>query len=179
MESLERMTREKTINLSFRREDFEEIYNLKKEGSIILNRHTRIYFWIVIVLGIAFSASLFYSTSENRYVTVSLMFFVWLILFTIVLYSVAKPILKWKRSVLNFIKTNESYKKHVLILTENCIELVEDEARTLEKWSSISNIKIEADYLILSGSKSFIFPKRSMAEAEFEYLKEFVTNKFR
>lgn len=173
------MPEEKKIALKFSRENFEEIYNLKEYSSIIRNRHTRVYFWMLIALGIVFPVSLFYSISENKFVVLSIMLFIWFILAVVALYAAAMPYIRWVKKVVTYIKTFEKYKMHELILTENSMELIQDETHTLERWSSIANIRIEPEYLVINGSSQYIFPRKSMTEAEFEYLKTIAVNKIR
>lgn len=170
---------EKVIPLIFRKEDFEEIYNLKEYRNIILHSDIRNHLLTVVLFAAALLVSIFYSIYKNESIVLLVLLFIGLTGTSINLYFAMRPYMRWKKSVIRFIHSMKAYKRHTLILTESCMELLQDESRTLEKWSSISSFKIETAYIMLTGSSIFMFPKASMTEECFEDLAIFVTGKIK
>lgn len=166
---------QKIIPLNFNRDHLEELYHLKEYRNLFVNRRTRGYLFTVIACASTFLISIFYSIFSNKLIVLSVVSFLGLLFSLIILYLIARPFKKYKRSIVDWIDLMETYSNQKLILTENSFALIQDETETIEKWETISNVKIAPNYISIKGAEQFIFPKASMAENDFEHLSSFVS----
>jgi hypothetical protein len=64
---------------------------------------------------------------------------------------------------------NEKFKTHKLILTESYFSLIQDENEDIHKWSAFTHIEIKENYLTLTGTSQYFFPKKSMLNEDYDY----------
>lgn len=158
------------IELHFNRKDFEEIYFRNKHGNFILSPMLKGSFITFIIFLAVFCCTVTYSylTNKNAWLIVIASI---LTLITFIPYFIkVLQLKKWRTSVLGIIHANEKYKQHKLLLTDSTLTLVQDGTEQITKWSAFTHAEISNDYLTLTSSFSYVFPKKSMTLDEYDYL---------
>ncbi len=84
-------------------------------------------------------------------------------------YTKAAQIIKWRRTVKDFIRHNENYKYHKLILNESSFTVVQDDKEEIQKWFAITHVEIGKNYLLVNGPTQFLFPRNAMPEDDYQF----------
>jgi hypothetical protein len=84
--------------------------------------------------------------------------------------------LKWKNAVEASLKKLIKYDVQVLTLTPGCIELMNSDETSIDRWEKIDQVSIKSDYLSMTGKDgtAYLFPKKAMEPGEFEILIDYV-----
>lgn len=99
------------------------------------------------------------------------------IFFSLIVYdfwSVAGPILKWKRLVLNFLKEVESVQQLKFMYNDVYFVHLQDKTELKQAWSVIDRAEITDRFIWLFSDRNILLPKNSMSQKEFELLSETV-----
>lgn len=168
---------EKLIELTLRRQDFEDIYFRKSNGYVYSSPLINPILILLMSLVAIFSFSLYQSIVYNTYIVLSVMSFLFLLSVAISYFYVVYKIWRRKVSISDYLDDISRVKKHTVLLTEKAMCLTQDANETIEKWSAITKAVLHEDYISFEGQQVFLFPKKSMTEPEFEYFKNLVKNK--
>ncbi len=170
-----------TIELTFRMEDFRNLYYSGDRKSIFHWRNTQ---KSMLATGYfaAFSA-LAYLMAQNHAGWV----FVFIIAILITAGSLVFFLLntykyyQWKGGVENYLKKQSQYPSQTLVLTNTTIELTSPEGTFIDKWESIKNVVIDKNHIMLKGNEpiQYLFPVQAMNISDYEQLKEFVGQRMR
>ena len=165
------------IDLVFRRADFEAIYFGNGYDRILTNPQTRRLAYTAIVVGIIWAVVLI----DTVYAHHSQLIFLALTgVFAITIARLRKrvaPILRWKKEIRVFFDRLESYKHCSLLVTDESFTLTQDTETGTDRWSAVRKTEITEDYISITASTDYLFPRNSMQEAEFERLKAVVLEK--
>lgn len=170
---------EKIINLTFRRRDFEDIYFKNSQGNIFLDTGIKKSFLIFLVFIIISCVLLVYSISTDKYIFLTVISFLCLLITGFMYCRQAIYIWNWKQKINSFLNELSHIKIHKITLTAYTISLEQDDEKTIEKWSAITKITMSEDYISLKGTQDYLFPKKSMSEIEFNYLADFASEKIK
>ena len=170
---------EKVIELKFRREDFQDIYFRNKQGSIFKNAEIKSSYSICLIFLIIFCISLCISILKNTFIIVTIFAFLALLSASIVYFIKARHIWKWRSSVNTSISKLSEIRDSKITLTQNTICICYDALEIIEKWALFTKVTINEDYVLLLGGENHLFPRKSMAESDFKYLKDFVARKIK
>ena len=169
----------KTIDLVFRRKDFEEIYFRNNQGNIYFGPNIKVPFLLLCIVVVTFLFALYHSISEDRYIVFTVISFFCLLLVGYSYSRQANQVWKWKKSINSYLNDLSLFKSHKIILTDTSFCLNQDAEETIEKWSEIKKAILKEDYIYLYGSQSYFFPRKSMTEEDYKRLWDIVKDKIR
>lgn len=87
--------------------------------------------------------------------------------------DVARPIIAWKKSVIDFLNRSEQIKVLKLLYTDEYIIHREDEKDVKMNWSAITHASINDRYISFEQERNyFLIPRKSLTAAEFAALSE-------
>ncbi|MFN8416360.1 MAG: hypothetical protein U0U66_08520 [Cytophagaceae bacterium] len=156
------------IQLTFRREDFWEIYFNNNEGNWLLNKTTKMSFYYVIItsVGVLYHYTVGYS--------IDIPIEIILLICGIVGFDFGMKFhtyYKWRESIIAYFQKNEAYKSSTIEITPTQFFLEQDDNLSIEKLDSIKTLKVEENYIYLEGSTGYTIPRKSMTEEEYQQLK--------
>lgn len=165
------------INLHFDRKHFEDFYfkdgheklffspTVKKDSKLAL-----VCFGIFITVGV-------YHLITQQHIGALIVSAVVLLISLIQLGRNLYVVLKWKKSVKDYLDEVSTYKSNKIILTEQTFTLVRDEHETIVKWSSFKRLDITPLMVSFIGETSFAIPQRAMSESEYKRFYEIIKEK--
>lgn len=165
---------ERTIQLTFNRKDFEEIYFRDQKGSIFFNPSIKKVFISFLITLLLFMASFRYSQTTNKLIFLTVLTFLALLVISIHYFRQAYEILKWRKDIKRYIVETSKIKEHTLIVNTHSISLIQDTVETITKWSSCTGAKFEEDFIWLFAIENHLFPRKSMSPEDYNYLKEVI-----
>lgn len=168
----------KKIELTFRREDFEEIYFKDRQESIYLNETIKPHFISLFILLILLISSLYYYYHTNELPVVPIILSCIFLIQLIVYIIRARVILKWKNQVTSYINSLAKINKHSIFLSEESLTIIQDNETIISKWIVFTKATINDESILLFGNDNYVFPKKSMGIRDYEYLKNFISSKF-
>jgi|GEM_PF-2688786 len=159
------------LPLHFRKADFEAIYYKDNYHLIFKNPNTRNQALLAIVVGIAWLAVgarlLISGGNQTIFVVISIL----LAITAARLKKRTDSIKRWKKEIGIFLENLEKPTNRALVLSEEGFTFEEDnEADKIERWEEVLQADIEDDYISISASVDYLFPKHSMAPGDFEQL---------
>ena len=86
---------------------------------------------------------------------------------------------KWKKSIFSYLDREEKYSRNKIILSEEYFTLVQDNKESIEHWSNFKTVNIYETYVSMAGSTTYLIPKKCMADAEYDVLKEWISTKLK
>ena len=167
----------KIIKLIFRSQDFEDIYFKDRQGDIFWSTPVKQNFVIALVFISAALISLAYSLYTNQFWGIPIFL---LFLFAIAFFIYAKQvsvILKWKKQVIKYLSDLAKIKKHEITLTNEALTIIQDNEVIITKWSTFTKVTLNNESISLSGNDNYFFPAISMSVNDYEYLKQFISDK--
>jgi hypothetical protein len=164
-----------TIELIFRKQDFEDIYFKDRQGNIFFSNAVKQYFIIASVFAGLFLFSLAYSFFTNHNWGIPIFFFFIFISSLLNYLWHVSPIIKWKKNVAEYLNMQAEFKSHTLTLTNEALTITQDDKVTILKWTSFTKAILKNESITLVGSENCLFPKRSMHLNDYQYLKEFIS----
>lgn len=167
----------KEIELKYNRKDFEEIYFRNGDNRILLNPNLRKDFNIIIVIAAVLTGTSIYYEATGKNAGFVIFLFILISLASIRFYAKATPFITWKSTINSYLNDLEKIKKSKLVLSSNTFSLIQDEKETIEKWSEFKKVEIEPTYLLITGSTTYLIPKKSMKDFEFELFRKIITEK--
>jgi hypothetical protein len=167
-------TSERTIDLNFSRKDFEDIYFRDNQANIYFSPQIKNSFIVFLAILVLFISSIAYSllTGENAWLVPVLLTSLLLALYNY--YRKASLIVRWRKSVLEFIDKNSQFKSHKLVLNQNFLSLIQDQTETVARWSVFTKTTIDESQISLIGTDNYLFPKKAMSADDFEFLCEMI-----
>ncbi len=165
-----------SIELTFRENDFKEIYYSKGKENIFVYAPTKKILFRLFCLLIFTAAIYFLSLKYSIFSWLLFLCFLSIILLAIQFYNYAPTYYSWKKEVDNYLKELSHKKNFKLIIKEHSFDYVAAEETIIEKWANISSSKIRNDYIsMLSNSgERYLFPAKSMTKANYEKLIELI-----
>lgn len=165
------------IPLTFRRQDFEEIYFKNNQQSIFKSAELKHDFIIMMLFGSLGIVSLLYFLITDKYWRFPA-FLLFMFVVSLIFYIIkARPVLKWKKQVVSYLNGLEKIKHHEIIITNEALTCIQDEVTTIVKWENFSKAVLNDQSITLSGVESFFFPKKAMTANDFTFLKEHIASK--
>jgi len=170
---------EHTIELKFRRKDFEEIYFKGDYSSILKSPSVKTPLITATTTLVVFTGWLVYSLVTDRG-SWFLLFLATIFLIALIIYiQRASRIQKWRNEVKHYLDSLAVIKSFSLTLSNDALTLIQDERETICKWTSFTTASIESDHLSLNGPEKYVFPKKSMKSEEFSNFVEIVRSKIK
>jgi hypothetical protein len=159
------------ITLNFNKTDFEELYFKNGSDRVLLSKIVKGQFILTLIAGALFISSLIYSIIVNKswgiFTIVTLIF----VLIVNQLIRKMTPVIKWKRSIRDFLNEQAKFISSKLTLSEKTLTVKQDTTITIVRWIDFKKVVIDDKSIILFGDKDFTFPKKSMTWQEFDLLR--------
>ena len=165
------------INLNFNRKFFEEIYYKNDKANLFFGPERKNISISIIIL--SFLLFVTKSNSSLQSTNWGLFYFLLLIEIALIINLTIRVVslLKWKKSIKEYLDFVENHKTFKLIADENTITLKLDENITQEKWNEIKSCEINNEYISIKSNYDYFLPKKSMTESEYENLKNIISQK--
>ena len=160
---------EKTISLDFNRANFEELYFKDNQQNLFLSPLVRQELVTLVIVLSFLITSVIYSLVTDRNAWLIVVFTIFTLLLFIPYYLKAKQVFTWRKDVIRMLDKYEKIKSHKLVLTEEALCLIQDETEEIHRWSAFNHVEISDNYLLLTGTAQFFFPKKSMQMDDYAY----------
>lgn len=170
-----RLNDDKIINLNISKKDFEEIYLQGDQGSLFFSPTVKGKLITTIVVAVILLV-LFYFRDDLSKEKFGILYFVsFLFLLCAVYLSLAiNKVSKWKKEVVKYLKTLENTEIYQIQFNTKVFKVNLNDNKETSLWKEFTAAEISDKFIGLEGKFNYMFPKKSMQEADFELLKQAV-----
>jgi len=170
-----RINDDKIINLKINKGDFEEIYLNGDQGSLFLSPTVKGKLITTIIVA-AILLILFYFKDDLSKEKFGILYFVsFLFLLCAVYLSLAiNKVSKWKKEVVKYLKTLENTEIYQIQFNTKIFKVNLNDSKETSLWTEFTAGEISEKFIGLEGKFNYMFPKKSMSEADFNMLKDAV-----
>lgn len=170
-----RINDDKIINLKINKGDFEEIYLNGDQGSLFLSPTVKGKLITTIIVA-AILLILFYFKDDLSKEKFGILYFVsFLFLLCAVYLSLAiNKVSKWKKEVVKYLKTLENTEIYQIQFNTKVFKVNLNESKETSLWTEFTAGEISEKFIGLEGKFNYMFPRKSMSEADFNMLKDAV-----
>lgn len=170
-----RLNDDKIINLNISKKDFEEIYLHGDQGSLFFSPTVKGKLITTIVVAVILLV-LFYFKDDLSKEKFGILYFVsFLFLLCAVYLSLAiNKVSKWKKEVVKYLKTLENTDIYQIQFNAKVFKVNLNDSKETSLWTEFTAAEISDKFIGLEGKFNYMFPKKSMQEADFELLKQAV-----
>ena len=170
-----RINDDKIINLKINKGDFEEIYLNGDQGSLFLSPTVKGKLITTIIVA-AILLILFYFKDDLSKEKFGILYFVsFLFLLCAVYLSLAiNKVSKWKKEVVKYLKTLENTEIYQIQFNTKIFKVNLNDSKETSLWTEFTAGEISEKFIGLEGKFNYMFPRKSMSEADFNMLKDAV-----
>lgn len=170
-----RINDDKIINLKINKGDFEEIYLNGDQGSLFLSPTVKGKLITTMIVA-AILLILFYFKDDLSKEKFGILYFVsFLFLLCAVYLSLAiNKVSKWKKEVVKYLKTLENTEIYQIQFNTKVFKVNLNESKETSLWTEFTAGEISEKFIGLEGKFNYMFPRKSMSEADFNMLKDAV-----
>jgi hypothetical protein len=170
-----RINDDKIINLKINKGDFEEIYLNGDQGSLFLSPTVKGKLITTIIVA-AILLILFYFKDDLSKEKFGILYFVsFLFLLCAVYLSLAiNKVSKWKKEVVKYLKTLENTEIYQIQFNTKVFKVNLNDSKETSLWTEFTAGEISEKFIGLEGKFNYMFPRKSMSEADFNMLKDAV-----
>ncbi|MCS3532661.1 YcxB family protein [Chryseobacterium sp. JUb7] len=169
------MSEEKVIVLKPERQDFEEIYFSGNQGSLFFSSTTKGKMVTTIVVGLILLIMFFFKDDFTKEKFGILYFVSFLFLLCAVFLSVSiNKVSIWKKQVNGYLTKLENCKVYEITFDQNFFTVNIDHEKETSEWKDFQYFDSTEKYIALEGKYSYMFPKKSMSEKDYNILKQTV-----
>lgn len=167
------MSEEKVIVLSPKRKDFEQIYFSGNQGNLFFSATTRGKTFTTIVVGLILLILFFFKDDLSKEKFGILYFVSFLFLLCAVYLSVSiNKVSRWKKQVNFYLNKLENCKIYEITFDRNFFTVNIDGEKETSEWKDFQYFDSNGRFITLEGKYSYIFPKNSMSEKDYNLLKK-------
>lgn len=169
------MSEDKIIKLTPNRKDFEDIYFSGNQGNLFFSPTTKgktvttIFVGLILLILFCFKGDL----SKEKFGILYFVSFLFL-LCTVYLSLSINKVSRWKKEVHRYLKTLEDSKIYELRLNNEIFNVNLNHQEELSQWEDFKDFEISDAFISLEGKYNYMFPKKSMAEKDYNLLKKIV-----
>ncbi|MBW8523584.1 hypothetical protein K0U91_12470 [Chryseobacterium chendengshani] len=169
------MNDDKIINLNVSKKDFEEIYLKGNQGSLFFSPTVKGKFITTVVVATILVILFFFKDDLSKEKFGILYFVSFLFLLCAVYLSLAiNKVSKWKKEVIQYLKTLENTEIYQIQFNSKVFKVNLNDNKETSLWTEFTAAEISNTFIGLEGKFNYMFPKKSMQEADFELLKQAV-----
>ncbi|MCX8532847.1 hypothetical protein [Chryseobacterium luquanense] len=170
-----RINDDKIINLKINKGDFEEIYLNGDQGSLFLSPTVKGKLITTIIVA-TILLILFYFKDDLSKEKFGILYFVsFLFLLCAVYLSLAiNKVSKWKKEVVKYLKTLENTEIYQIQFNTKVFKVNLNDNKETSLWTEFTAGEISEKFIGLEGKFNYMFPRKSMSEADFNMLKDAV-----
>lgn len=162
----------RVISLKFNKKDFEEIYFRNNWVSLFFSSETKGKTITVIISALILCFVYFDDWVGVGNLGISIILSVILFFTSLHLLLNILNIVKYKKGIISYLKSMDMYRIFELQLTDDFLYIRLDNDESFTSWNEFKNIQINEQYIALEGKTNFLFPRKSMNEADYDYLKD-------
>lgn len=167
------MSEEKVITLKPERKIFEDIYFSGNQGSLLFSPTTKSKTIMTIVSVIILLIAFLFKDSLSKDSVGVLYFLSFIFLLCAIFLSVSiNKVSRWKKQVSNYLKVLEKCKIYEIRFDQNFFTVNIDGEKETSEWKDFEYVDSNNDFISLEGKYSYMFPKKSMSEKEYSFLKK-------
>ncbi|MDN4013954.1 YcxB family protein [Chryseobacterium gambrini] len=167
------MTEEKVIVLKPKRKDFEEIYFSGNQGNLFFSSTTRGKTITTIVIAVILLIVFVFRNDFTKEKAGILYFVSFLFLLCAVFLSVSiNKVSRWKKQVNNYLNKLENCEIYEIRFDENFFTVNIDGEKETSEWKDFTYFDSNNEFITVEGKYSYMFPKKSMSEKEYSFLKQ-------
>lgn len=159
------------ITLSFNKADFEELYFKNGNDKVLLSKTVKEHFILSVITGCLVITSLIYSITVNKSWGI---FTIITLIFVLLVYQLIRkmsPIIKWRKSITDFLNEQAKFINQKITIAENTLTLKQDTTVTIVRWMDFKKVVITDKSISFHGDTDLMFPKKSMSSHDFDLLK--------
>lgn len=169
------MTDEKVIILKPKRKDFEEIYFSGNQGSLFFSPTTRGKTVTTIVIGLILIILFVFKYDFSTDKAGILYFVSFLFLLCAVFLSVSiNKVSRWKKQVTNYLIKLERCNIYEIRMDDNFFTVNIDGDKETSEWKDFEFFDSNNEFISIEGTYSYMFPRKSMQEKDYSFLKQFL-----
>lgn len=170
-----RINDDKIINLKINKIDFEEIYLNGNQGSLFFSPSVKGKLITTVVVALILMILFFFKDDLSKEKFGIFYFMSFLFLLCAVYLSLAiNKVSKWKKEVVKYLKTLENTEIYQIEFNAKVFKVNINDSKETSLWTEFTAGEISDKFIGLEGKFNYMFPKKSMQEADFELLKEAV-----
>lgn len=167
------MSEEKVITLKPERKIFEDIYFSGNQGSLLFSPTTKSKTIMTIISVIILLIAFLFKDSLSKDSVGVLYFLSFIFLLCAIFLSVSiNKVSRWKKQVSNYLKVLEKCKIYEIRFDQNFFTVNIDGEKETSEWKDFEYVDSNNDFISLEGKYSYMFPKKSMSEKEYSFLKK-------
>ncbi|WP_313090896.1 hypothetical protein [Chryseobacterium flavum] len=167
------MSEEKVITLKPDRKIFEDIYFKGNQGSLLFSPTTKSKTVITIISAVILFITFLLKDSLSKESVGILYFMSFIFLLCAVYLSVSvNKVSRWKKQVQNYLSLLEKCKVYEIRFDQLFFTVNIDGEKETSEWKDFGYFDSDADFITLEGKYSYMFPKKSMNEKDYNLLKK-------
>ncbi|MDQ0593184.1 cell division protein FtsW (lipid II flippase) [Chryseobacterium ginsenosidimutans] len=167
------MNEEKVIVLKPKRQDFEEIYFSGNQGNLFFSSTTRGKTITTIVVGLILIILFFFKDDFTKEKFGVFYFVSFLFLLCAVFLSVGiNKVSRWKKQVNSYLTKLENCKIYEITFDNSFFTVNIDGEKETSEWKDFEYFDSIENYIALEGKYTYMFPKKSMSEKDYNLLKK-------
>ncbi len=166
------MSEEKVIILKPERKNFEEIYFNGNQGSLLFSPTTKGKTITTIAAAVILLITFLLKDNFSKESQGILYFFSFILLLCAVYLSVSvNKVSRWKKQVNQYLNTLEKCKIYEIRIEQNFFTVNIDGEKETSEWKDFEFFDRNHDFISLEGKYSYMFPRKSMNERDYSFLK--------
>lgn len=167
------MTEENVIILKPKRKDFEEIYFSGNQGSLFFSPVTRGKTVTTIVVAVILIILFLFKDDFSKEKSGILYFVSFLFLLCAVFLSVSiNKVSRWKKQVTHYLTKLESCNIYEIRMDEDFFTVNIDGDKETSEWKDFEFFDGNNEFISIEGKYSYMFPRKSMSEKDYSFLKQ-------
>ncbi|MDR6459607.1 hypothetical protein J2786_002714 [Chryseobacterium vietnamense] len=172
------MNEEKVITLKPDRKIFEDIYFSGNQGSLLFSPTTKSKTIATIAAAIVVFIVFLLKDQLSKESKGILYFLSFIFLLCAVFLSVSvNKVSRWKKQVNHYLSTLERCKVYEIRLDNNFFTVNIDGEKETSEWKDFEYFDSTHEFISLEGKYNYMFPRKSMSEKEYSFLKNTLKEK--
>ncbi len=169
------MTDEKVIILKPKRKDFEEIYFSGNQGSLFFSSTTRGKTVTTIIVAVILIILFLFKDDFSKEKSGILYFVSFLFLLCAVFLSVSiNKVSRWKKQVDHYLNKVENCNIYEIRMDDNFFTVNINGDKETSEWKDFEFFDSNNEFISIEGKYSYMFPRKSMQEKDYSFLKQFL-----
>lgn len=169
------MTDEKVIILKPKRKDFEEIYFSGNQGSLFFSSTTRGKTVTTIIVAVILIILFLFKDDFSKEKSGILYFVSFLFLLCAVFLSVSiNKVSRWKKQVEHYLNKVENCNIYEIRMDDNFFTVNINGDKETSEWKDFEFFDSNNEFISIEGKSSYMFPRKSMQEKDYSFLKQFL-----
>jgi hypothetical protein len=172
------MSEEKVITLKPERKNFEEIYFSGNQGSLLFSPTTKSKTITTIAAAVIVLIAFLVKGSLSKESQGILYFLSFIFLLCAVFLSVSvNKVSRWKKKVNQYLNVLDQCKIYEIRIEQNFFTVNIDGEKETSEWKDFEFFDSNHDFISLEGKYSYMFPRKSMSERDYSFLKTILKDK--